>query len=321
MDGGLFKKEKPITLSLIIFTFLCFLFFSTNAQALVYCVGCSGATAGTCTGGVACGAPCNTGTNGVVCPTIAAALTCINNNNDLNATIRLAQNSPMMPYTGPGSSNVINNTESAAQTINILGGWTATTCATQTVNPTNTIVEAPMDDRVFLINNTTNFALDVTLEGLTITGGDPMPNCDGVNGGGVCVTSSSGTGGVIFTSSTNIYDDNMANASGGGLAVITQVGGNIMATTTDDTFTNNSATSLGGAMLFLSDGETLDATISGDIIGGDSPFPLGGNESAADGGGIVIVGTDDGELNVTSQGNLIKSNSSDGGGGRWGFDH
>ena len=224
----------------------------------------------------------------------------------------------MMPYIGPGSMNPINNTATmAAQTINILWGWTATTCAIQTLNPTNTIVEADMDDRVFLINNTTNFSLDVTLEGLTITGGDPMPDCGGITdpGGGVCVSSTAGTGGVIFTSGTNIYEDNMANFIGGGLAVITKTGGNINATTMNDTFTNNSSIS-GGAMVFVCDGATqLDATISGDIIGGDFPFPLGGNEAGNSGGGIAIFGDGLGELNVTSQGNLIKSNSSGNRGG------
>src|SRR3972149_8890961 len=217
MDGGSLLEKKPITLTLIIFTFFCFLFIDTKAQALTYCVGCPMASAATCTGSAA--AACNTECPAaVVCPTIAAALTCIDNNNDINATIRIAQNPtmPLTPYKGPGNTEIIDNTAGAAQDIDILGGWSSANCGTQTLNPTNTIVLAPMNDRVFLIDNTTNFSLDVTLEGLTITGGDPTPNCAGDdNGGGVCVTSSSGTGGVIFTSNTNIYDDNMANVDGG----------------------------------------------------------------------------------------------------------
>jgi len=322
MDGGLIIKQKPITLSLIIFTFLCFLFLGTKAQAFVYCVtdgmmgsGCSNPSAGTCTGGGAatCGAGiCDTNPNGQVCDTIAEALACIDTRNDANAIIRVGTGTHDGP--GTGAMKTINNTAGAAQDIDILGGF-ASNCVTRTINPSNTTVEAPMDDRVFHINNTMSNSLNVTLEGLTITGGDPMSDCDD-SGGGVCVTSTAGTGGVIFTSSTNIYDDNMANQDGGGLAVKTEMGGNsdINATTMNDTFTNNSASSSGGAMLFRSDGQTLDATISGDIIGGDFPFPLGGNESAS-GGGIAMVGDFDGELNVTSQGNLIKSNSSGNEGG------
>src|SRR3990172_2767520 len=189
MDGGLTIKQKPITLTLFIFTFLCFFFLGTSAQALVYCVGCSGATAATCTGGDACGAPCNTGTNSVVCPTIAAALQCIDDNDDANAEIRIPQNPPMAtPYPGPGNTEIIDNTVTpgAAQDIDILGGWSSSNCGngTQTLNPTNTIVKAPMDDRVFFIDNTTNFSLNVMLEGLTITGGDPLPNCVGDDNGG-----------------------------------------------------------------------------------------------------------------------------------------
>lgn len=196
MDGGLIIKEKLITLTLIIFTFLCFFFLGTKAQALTYCVGCNSATAATCSGadpGNMAADPCDTGnfctagTNGVVCPTIADAIDSLNANADQMATIRIAQNPtmPLTPYTGPGSTNPIDNTATMAdQTINILGGWTATTCANQTVNATNTVVQAPMTDRVFLIDNTTNFSLDVTLEGLTITGGAPLPNCGGGDNGG-----------------------------------------------------------------------------------------------------------------------------------------
>src|SRR3990172_1301457 len=201
MDGGLIIKEKPITLTLIIFTFLCLIFLGTKAQALTYCVGCNSATAATCSGadpGNMAADPCDTGnfctagTNGVVCPTIADAIDCLNANADQMATIRIAQNPtmPLTPYTGPGSSNPIDNTATmAAQTIIIQGDAGASTCAAPPPipDPTNTIVQAPMTDRVFLIDNTTNFSLSVTLEGLTITGGDPPIGCVSFSGGGVCV--------------------------------------------------------------------------------------------------------------------------------------
>ncbi len=319
MDGGLIIKQKPITLTLIIFTFLCFLFLSTNAQALVYCVGCTGATAATCTGGAACAGFCNGGTNGVVCSDIADALDCIDQNNDINATIRIAQNPPMTPYTGPGTLNTIDNTAGANQTINILGGWTATTCANPTVNPTNTVVQAPLTDRVFLINNTTANLLTVTLQGLTITGGNPdTEDCgDGSlsdeNGAGVCATSTSGMGGLNFTSMSNIYDDNNASSgSGGGLAVIAGGGGNIifvsgMEMGGGDTFTNNNANTSGGGIFLGATSAVLNATIENDIIGGDLPFPMGGN-TADVGGGIGIDGFG-GMIVVSNQGNEVTNNA------------
>src|SRR3972149_12188230 len=204
MDGGLIIKEKPITLTLIIFTFLCFLFLGTKAKALVYCVvpnpmmgsGCGPPAGGRCTGGgtATCGAGfCDTNPNGQVCDSIAEALACIATRMDANADIRVGTGT----HTGPGSTagvgTNINNTAGAAQDIDILGGFgSACTPASRNLNPSNTIIQALMDDRVFLINNTTNFSLDVTLEGLTITGGEPLPNCfGGDNGGGVCVESPS----------------------------------------------------------------------------------------------------------------------------------
>jgi hypothetical protein len=331
MDGGLLIKEKPITLTLIIFTFLCFFFLSTKAQAGVYCVGCSGATAATCTGGAACAGFCTGGTNGVVCSDIADALDCIDQNDDINATIRIAQNPtmPLTPYTGPGSTNPIDNTATMAdQTINILGGWTATTCANQTVNPTNTVVQAPMTDRVFLINNTTANLLTVTLEGLTITGGNPDTELCGSgsltnkNGAGVCATSTSGMGGLNFTSMSNIYDDNDATSSGagGGLAVIAGGGGDIvfesgMEMGGGDTFTNNNALSNGGGIFLGATSAMLDATIHNATIGGDNPFPMGGNAALAFGGGIGILNVGDGMLVVLNQGNEVTNNTATFGGG------
>src|SRR3972149_9749074 len=160
MDGGLTIKQKPITLSLFIFTFLCFLFLSTKAQALTYCVGCNSATAATCSGAdpdnpAANGCDftdvCTAGTNGVVCPTIVDALDCIDDNNDIDATIRIAQGT----RTGPGANKTIVNTAASDQTINILGGFDSTNCTSRTLNPSNTIIQAPLNDRVFKINNTT----------------------------------------------------------------------------------------------------------------------------------------------------------------------
>jgi hypothetical protein len=311
--------EKNIfTLSLIFFALSSMLLISTKAQALFYCVGCNGASAGTCTGGGAgCTAPagnCDSGTNGVVCNDISEALNCIDQNDDTNATIKVAQGT----HEGPGSDlgDIINNLAGANQTIQILGGWSSSNCGSQTLNPSNTIIKAPTDDRVFRINNTTNFPLNVKLEGITITGGEPnfSVNCIGgeSSGGGVCVTSTGGTGGVVFTSSTNIYDANTAtnnDGSGGGLAIVSQTGGDITATTMGDTFTNNSAGPTGGAILLRSfTNTTLDVSIADDIIGGDSLFPNGGNE-AGSGGGIEMAGLG-GELNVTLLGgNEIKNNS------------
>ena len=198
MDENCLKNRKFLSLC-IIATFCCFLFFGTDAQAFVYCVGCNEGTAATCTGGDDCnvGGNCDSGTNSVVCNDIAEALTCIDALDDTNATIRVAQGM----HTGPGSSSPIDNSAGAAQTISILGGWTANTCVTQTLNPTNTTVQAPVNDRVFTIDNTMTDPLNVTLQGLTITGGEPSSNsCDGTNdGGGVCATSSGGTGGLMFT--------------------------------------------------------------------------------------------------------------------------
>src|SRR3989304_7851351 len=225
MDGGLIIKEKPITLTLIIFTFLCLIFLGPRAQALTYCVGCNSATAATCSGadpdnpaanGCDGSNDCIAGTNGVVCPSIEDALDCINVNDDPDATIRIAQGT----RTGPGANKSINNTAASDQTINILGGFISTNCTSRTLNPSNTIIQAPLDDRVFHIDNTTSDSLEVNLEGLTITDGDPDTGdkfCTGVDdGGGVCATST-GTGGLIFTSNSNIYDGNSAD-SGGGLA-------------------------------------------------------------------------------------------------------
>src|SRR3990172_13341299 len=144
MDGGFLVEKKPITLTFIICTFLCFLFLSTKAQALVYCViptpmmgtGCSAPSAGTCTGGGAatCGMGiCDTNPNGQVCDSIAEALSCINTRNDTTAVIRVGTGI----HTGPGSTGTggtnINNTAGAAQDVDILGGF-ASNCVTRTLN-------------------------------------------------------------------------------------------------------------------------------------------------------------------------------------------
>jgi hypothetical protein len=305
-------EKNIITVSLIFLALASILLVSAKAQALFYCVGCNGASAGTCTGGGAgCTAPagnCDSGTNGVVCNDISEALNCIDQNDDTNATIKVAQGT----HEGPGSDlgDIINNLAGANQTIQILGGWSSSNCGSQTLNPSNTIIEAPTDDRVFFIDNTTNFSLGVTLEGLTITGGDPTPNCGtGDNGGGVCVVSTAGTGGVMFTSSTNIYDANTAGGDlGGGLSVSAITGGNINATSVNDVFTNNSA-AVGGAIFLASGGgKTLNANIHDDVIGGDDPFPNGGNIANASGGGLFVT-DNGGVINVTNQGNFITNNT------------
>ena len=325
-DGGSFHKHKNSTLIVITFTFFCFLFLSTKARALVYCVGCNSATAATCSGadpgnmaaaGCTATTLCDDGVNSVVCPNIDEALDCIDLNNDTNATIRVAQGM----HTGPGSGNPIDNTATmAAQTINILGGWAASNCVSRTLNPTNTTVD-PVNDRVFYISNTADFTLSITLEGLTITGGDPTSNICGPspldedNGGGVCVDSLMGTGGVNFTSKSNIYDDNEANR-GGGLAVVAggMGTGNMNVTIMNDTFTNNLATQDGGGMLLAATGNSLNATIDNDTIGGDNAFPVDGNQGNQ-GGGIAIRG-EGGSVDVSNQGNTITNNTAvDGFGG------
>ena len=147
-----------------------------------------------------------------------------------------------------------------------------------------------MNDRVFHIDNTTANLLTVTLEALTITGGDSMSGCGASSngGGGVCVESTASTGGVGFKSISNIYDSNTAGV-GGGLEVSTSSGGNISATIMNDIFTNNSASFDGGAISLTSESDTLNATIDNATIGGSDPFPNGGNEASSC-GGISITG-------------------------------
>src|SRR3990172_9863456 len=333
MDGGLIIKQKPITLSLFIFTFLFFLFIDARAQADTYCVGCDDGTAATCDGGAACAAlmidpGCNGGNTGFICSDIADALDCIDDLDDANAEIIIAQNPPMMPYTGPGDGFPIDNTAMMDQTINILGGWSSSNCGSQTLNPSNTIIQAPANDRVLFINNTMSDLLTVTLEGLTITGGDPTGNCgpgalSGPNGGGVCATSTTmGSGGLNFTSRSNIYNENSATSpqgKGGGLAVIAGGGEDIvfvsgMMMGGGDTFNNNTADEDGGGILLAATGAMLDATIHNATIGGDDPFPNGGNEGNQ-GGGMSIRG-EGGSVIVSNQGNLIANNTAvDGFGG------
>src|SRR3990170_3916948 len=278
MDGGSLLEKKPITLSLIIFTFLFLLFLGARAQADTYCVGCPGASAANCDGNAACGAPCDDPmTMGFNCPTIENALDCIATNMDPDATIRIAQNPtmPLTPYTGPGSTNPIDNT--------------------------------------------TSDLLTVTLQGLTITGGNPTGNCgpgmlSGPNGAGVCATSTSGSGGLNYTSISNIYKENNATSpqgKGGGLAVIAGGGEDIvfvsgMMMGGGDTFTNNTADEDGGGILLAATGAMLDATIHNATIGGDDPFPNGGNEGNQ-GGGMSIRG-EGGSVIVSNQGNLIVNN-------------
>jgi len=134
-----------------------------------------------------------------------------------------------------------------------------------------------------------------------------MPDCGfgsflGDNGGGVCATSTSGSGGLVFSSMSNIYDDNSADFNGGGVAVISGGGGDITFLSGNDAFTNNLANTLGGGISLGAEGESLDATIEDATIGGPSPFPLGGNR-AGTGGGIAIR-SNGGSIVVSNQGNL-----------------
>jgi len=282
----------------VLFLLINCLILCTNAHADVYCVACSGATAITCDGGDNCGGDggnCDSGTNSVVCDNINEAIHCIDFNDDPFATIRIAQGTRIGPGTG-GSDETIDNTAGSAQTINILGGFDSTNCTSRTLNPSNTIIQAPVSDRVFHIENTTGDSLEVKLEGLTIENGDPASVCIMAldnDGGGVCATSTS-TGGLIFISDSNIYNNNTAE-SGGGLAVISNSsGGDISASIMNDKFTDNEATLIsggsGGGILLLANGNTLNATIDNTIIGGDDLFPFGGNRAVDDGGGIGIKG-------------------------------
>ncbi|MDA2921193.1 hypothetical protein MYX76_17170, partial [Desulfobacterota bacterium AH_259_B03_O07] len=275
----------------ILFLLINCLILGTNANALVYCVtdglmgsGCSTASAATCTGGTACGADCTSA--GHICTSITDALMCIAANADAAAIVRVGSGTHVGPgTTGVGAGLSIINSLGAAQDIDILGGFASScTPATRTLNPANTIIQAAAMDRVFHIDNTTNFSLDVTLEGFTITGGNPSGSC-GLSGGGVCVTSTGGTGDVIFTGNLNIYDNNDADAGGGGVSIIADTsGGNINASFEQDIITFNDA--LGGA----GGGILIDAGMNKTVTASLSRTEIGNNTASTFGGGIALTG-------------------------------
>ncbi|MEM4408408.1 MAG: putative metal-binding motif-containing protein [Candidatus Caldarchaeum sp.] len=249
--------KSPIPILVPIVAFIVLFSFIQGAKALVYCVSagpdtpCNAATAATCTGGAACGV-CNEGTNGVVCPTIAEALQCINSNNDTNAEIRIGTGA----HVGPGTSEPINNSAGAPQAIALKGGFTDGGCTTQGTNPAATVINAPEGKRVFEIGNTTTYALAVSIDLLTVRGGAPnaAAKCNGISGldgsgGNICITSYD-TGGVTFTSEGNIYEQGTVTAEGGAISAFTvNNGGPVTILSTDDTFRNNTANDDGGAFI------------------------------------------------------------------------
>jgi len=339
MGGRFLLEEKPITLGLIIFTFFCFIFLGTKTQALTYCVGCNSATAATCSGadpanpaadGCDTANVCTAGTNSVVCPTIADALDCIDDNDDTNATITIAQNPtmPLTPYTGPGSSNPINNTATmAAQTINILGGFNST-CTTRTVNALNTTINAPGGQRVFDIDSVTS-TLNITIDGVTIQNGDPASGI----GGGIRAQSSGAAGSLNFTSTNNTYNTNNAPSDGGGLGVSAGPG-SATALIDSNTFINNSADAGGGVGVlnlagnltltgntFTDNSATNDGGGFATLFTGAPPIPLNNatltnntftnNTAGGDGGGAIV----DADVNITAMDNDFTDNTAGGEGG------
>src|SRR3989304_305458 len=242
-DGGSFHKHKKSTPILITFTFFCFLFLGSRADALVFCVGCAAATGGTCTGGGGA-TDCTGGDNGVVCPTIADAIddsvppTVVDGVIDsTSATDEIRIAASMVPYTGPGSTAADLTTFAVTpKTALISGGWNDTSTS-RIVNPLNTVISAPGGDRVFDIDaGTLAQTLNITIDGVTIQLGTPGSG----DGGGIRAMATGMGGSLSFTSTNNTYDTNAASGDGGGLSV--EAGpGSATVLIDANTFINNSA--------------------------------------------------------------------------------
>jgi hypothetical protein len=180
-------------------------------------------------------------------------------------------------------------------------------------------VDANGANRVFYVSPADNILMDVTITGLTVTGG-----VSGDSGGGVYVedtnltlvnvvitgnTATSGGGGVYleedgsFTMSDSVVSDNHAGGSGGGLYLLPSGPVTISRTI----LSGNTATGTGGA-LYLDIPEDQTSAIVDSVISGNTADDSGGGVYA-----IWFHGTDTGELLIERT--TVSGNTSYGGGG------
>ncbi|MCH8028828.1 MAG: putative metal-binding motif-containing protein [Candidatus Dadabacteria bacterium] len=316
------KKISIILHALVLitlFTFLISLSMVPTAEADVYCVSagpvtaCDAGTAATCDGGVACGAPCDVGLNSVVCPTIAVALACIDTNDDTAAEIRIGVGT----HVGPGTGSVIDNSAAAPQSIALKGDFTDAGCTTQGSDPNGTVINAPGGERVFEIDNSSASSLAVSIDPLTVSGGVPGGG-DGCGAGGfpgaggnVCITSS-GAGGVTFTSDGNIYKGGIAPADGGAIAVFPVPGGGpVTFTSMNDTYSDNTAGADGGAIAAFCGGGGATSPLTLDI---DNGTFTGNTCPGCDGGAIILQTLDTCTLTADIDDSTFTGNTADSGG-------
>ena len=235
---------------------------------------------------------------------LQAALTTAGGNGQ-DDTIRIVQGT----YTG----NFIYSSITEAYDLAIEGGYTAS-CASRVVDPAKTVLDGNNTNTV--LSFSTDQAVDLSVDGLTLQNGDATSS--GTGGGGGLYINYSGDRGAISISNTIISDNfsyDRKPAHGGGLYISVSGNSNVVDISKSTISNNlvdanhNYARSGGGVYISVS-GNSNVVDISKSIIRDNVIFGKGGV-----GGGLHIY--DSGSLNtVNISNNKINGNEApDSGGG------
>lgn len=175
------------------------------------------------------------------------------------------------------------------KSITIEGGYTTTNWLTPDPNINPTVLDANGEGRVYWVYDDTDTVIDVTLSGLTITGGD------NANGG------HDGPGGGVYARKTNLeikdcqFVSNTATMDGGGLYLY-QGQANVV----DSVFLQNAAGLGGGGICLFSSPITMDNS------------QIMSNTAQNQGGGMYVS---DASSTVEAANNLFQNNYAKFGGG------
>jgi hypothetical protein len=173
--------------------------------------------------------------------------------------------------------------------LTIQGGW-STDFSQRDEDPAATVIDADDASRVFYIHL---ISADVTLEGLTLTGG-----YNASSGGGVYAGAQAQT--ISLTLNNLILDSNSGGNDGGAVLASASQSGNMTLTIADSIIRNNDAThGAGVAVIATSDG-ALTATLTNSIIAD--------NSSVYNGGGLYVSASG-GDAEVDLMCNTITNNT------------
>ncbi len=186
--------------------------------------------------------------------------------------------------------------------LSILGGYT-TACASQTIDPTNTILDGGNTSQVVRLIPSTNTSGDLVVQGFTVQNGYTTGFTDGA---GIYIGGAMGYSGNV-TVSHNIIQNNNTEYIGGGLS-----GGSDTGTTRieNNLIINNTASSVHGGASLTSNGiaYVTNNTIYGNTASEDGGLRLSGG-TAAFVSNNIFYGNTASDLILDSSGIVLQNNN------------